>query len=327
MRWFRSRENLPLMATVGVFVVLYMLAGWKFPGFFSTRVPLNLLSDNAFLGVVAIGLTFVILSGGIDLSVGSMVGLSGILLADLVAHHGWHPLAAMAATLALGALVGTIHGVLVAKFSIAPFLATLGGLFFCRGLALWISQESIDIQHPFFKSLALFSIVLPGGASITAGTIMFLVVLFIAAWAGRNTVFGRTIYAIGGSKSSAVLMGLEVDKTIIFGYALSGICSALGGLLYAVYTSSGNAVAGTGMELDAIAAVVIGGTLLSGGYGSVAGSFIGVMILGIIQTAISYQGDLSSWWTKIAIGVLLLVFMLMQRGLVRLSSKSAHASG
>lgn len=122
-------------------------------------------------------------------------------------------------------------------------------------------------------------------------------------------------------------MGLEVDKTLLSVYALSGFCSALGGVLYSIYTSSGNAVAGTGMELDAIAAVVIGGTLLSGGYGSVFGSFVGVLILGIIQTGISYQGTLSSWWTRIAIGILLLVFMLLQRGLVRLSGASQNSSG
>ena len=324
MKWLRSRENLPLLATIGVFLVLYLTAGWKFHGFFSTRVPLNLLSDNAFLGVVAVGLTFVILSGGIDLSVGAMVGLSGILLAHLVTREHWHPILAMLATLALGVLIGSVHGLLIAKFGIAPFLATLGGLFFCRGLGLWISQESIDIEHPFFKKLALFSIVLPGAASITVGTIVLVAVVILGAWIGRNTLFGRTIYAIGGSKVSATLMGLQVDKTLIRAYALSGFCSALGGLLYAIYTSSGNAVAGTGMELDAIAAVVIGGTLLSGGYGSVVGSFIGTLILGIIQTAISYQGTLSSWWTKIAIGALLLIFMLMQRALVRISSKSTR---
>ena len=321
MRWFRSRENLPLITTVGVFILLYLLAGWKFHGFFSTRVPLNLLSDNAFLGVVAVGLTFVILSGGIDLSVGSMVGLSGILLAHLIAHLHWHPIPAMAAVLAVGIIVGTLHGFLIARFGIAPFLATLGGLFFCRGAALWISQESIDVNHPFFKKLALFSILLPGAASVTVGTIVLLAAVGLGVWVGKHTLFGRTVLAIGGNKTSAGLMGLEVDKTLIRAYAASGFCSAVGGILYAIYTSSGNAVSGTGMELDAIAAVVIGGTLLSGGYGSVFGSFIGTLILGVIQTAISYQGTLSSWWTKIAIGALLLIFMLPQRGLVRLTSR------
>ncbi len=327
MKRFLSKENLPVMATVLVCVLLYLGAGLKFPGFFSTRVPMNLLSDNAFLGVVAVGLTFVILSGGIDLSVGSLVGLSGILIAHLTTHAGWHPALAIGATLLVGITVGWVQGVLIAKFEIAPFLATLGGLFFCRGVALWISQESITIEHPFFKQLALFTIPVSGGASVTVGTLAFLVVVTIAIWMGRHTLFGRTVYAIGGNKASAKLMGLEVDKTLLSVYALSGFCSALGGVLYSIYTSSGNAVAGTGMELDAIAAVVIGGTLLSGGYGSVFGSFVGVLILGIIQTGISYQGTLSSWWTRIAIGILLLVFMLLQRGLVRLSGASKNSSG
>jgi len=322
VRWFKSRDNLPLISTIGVFVALYLVAAWKFEGFRQVQVAFNLLADNAFLGVTAVGLTFVILSGGIDLSVGSMVGLAGILLSHLIVQLHWHPAAAAVVVLAVGLAIGLAQGWLIAKFDIAPFLVTLGGLFFCRGVALWISEESVDIQHPFFKRIVDFSIDLHGQPIIRAGTLVFIAAVILGAWAGKNTLFGRTIYAIGGSKSSAILMGLRVDRTLIKAYALSGFCSALGGLLFAIYTGSGNATAGTGMELDAIAAVVIGGTLLSGGYGSVLGSFVGTLILGVIQTAIVFW-NINSWWTKIAVGGLLLVFMLLQRGLVKLSTKSS----
>jgi simple sugar transport system permease protein len=186
-------------------------------------------------------------------------------------------------------------------------------LFFCRGFSLWISRESMQIDHPAFSALSQFSIKLPAKASLPVSALVWLVILAFGAYLARQTRFGRTTYAIGGNEASARLMGLSVSKTKVLIYTFSGFCAALGGLVFALYTGSGNAVSGTGLELDAIAAVVIGGTLLSGGYGSILGSFIGVMILGVIQTAISFDGTLSSWWTKIFIGALLLVFILLQK--------------
>ncbi len=317
------KARLPLIATSVVCILLYLIAGWQFAGFFSVRVAFNLLSDNAFLGVIAVGLTFVILTGGIDLSIGAMVGCSGIVLATLIQSKGWHPLFAIIAVLLMGILLGIGHGILVSKFEIAPFLATLAGLFLCRGVGLWVSQESVQIDHRAFASLAEFSIKLPGGATLPLVSLVLLFVLAAGIFIAKQTPFGRTIYAIGGNRPSALLMGLPVAKTLIAVYALSGFCAALGGIVFSIYTSSGNAIAGTGMELDAIAAVVIGGTLLSGGYGSVFGTFLGVLILGMIQTAITFQGTLSSWWTKIFIGVLLLVFMLLQKGIERTALRKA----
>ena len=148
---------------------------------------------------------------------------------------------------------------------------------------------------------------------IPSTALVFLITLAMAVGLAHFTRFGRNIYAIGGNEQSAILMGLPVARTRIGVYALSGFCSALAGVVYTLYTSSGNPTAATGLELDAIAAVVIGGTLLSGGVGYVAGTLIGVLIFGIIQTAITFQGTLSSWWTKIAVGVLLLFFILSQR--------------
>jgi galactofuranose transport system permease protein len=307
------RSQVATWSPAVVFVVLYLVFGFMFKGFLEPRVGFNIIKDNAFLGVTAIGLTFVILTGGIDLSVGSVVGFSGIFLASLIANQHMHPALAILVVLLAGTLIGAVQGLLIAKFDIAPFLVTLGGLFFARGLALTISTESIQIQHPWFKEIGLFSFKLFSGATLSAGSIVFIVLAIVTALILKFTFFGRTVYAIGGSQDSAKLMGLPVPRTIISVYAVSGLMAAVGGVLFSLYTLSGNAVAATGLELDAIAAAVIGGTLLTGGYGSIAGTVIGVMILGTVQTAITFQGTLSSWWTKIFIGTLLLAFILLQK--------------
>ena len=289
------------------------MACHKYEGFGTPRVFMNFLTDNAFLGVAAVGITFVILSGGIDLSVGAVIGCVSIMLAVLVSKHHVHPLLAIAIVLAFGAVLGTVHGCLIHYFSIPPFLATLAGLFFCRGLALLISQESIQIAHPFFQRLSSLSFPADGKVTLSFVALVFLIVLFIGICVSIYTRFGRNVYAVGGSEQSALLMGIPVAVTKVGIYTVSGFCCALAGVVFSIYTTSGNATACVGLELDAIAATVVGGTLLSGGYGYVAGTFLGVLIFGIIQTGISFQGTLSSWWTKIAIGVLLLIFILLQR--------------
>ncbi|RYG27085.1 sugar ABC transporter permease YjfF [bacterium] len=319
------RERLPIFVTALVLVLLTLAAGRQFDNFITLRVLMNLLADNAFLGVVAVGLTFVILTGGIDLSVGSLVGLSSIAAASLVHSAHLHPLLALTLPLLLGVALGGFQGFLIARYGLPPFLVTLAGLFLCRGLALRISGQSLQIDHPFFKALTGWSVSLPGKASLGAPTVIFLLVLVVAIWAARQTRYGRAVYAIGGNAPSARLMGLPVTRTIVLTYVLSGFCAALGGAVFTLYTSSGNAVSGTGLELDAIAAVVIGGTLLSGGYGSVFGTLLGILILGVVQTAITFQGTLSSWWSRIVVGVLLLIFMLVQKAVEAAARKAAKA--
>jgi len=249
----------------------------------------------------------VILAGGIDLSAGAMVGFTSILIARLTEQQV-HPLLAMAAALAIGTGFGACMGALIRFAALPPFLVTLAGMFFARGLGFMVSLETITIKHRLYGAISDFS---PQSVPVTA--VLFLVALIAAVYVAHHTTFGRAVYAIGGNEQSALLMGLPVGRTKVQVYALSGFCSALAGVTYTFYTSSGNATAGTMLELDAIAAVVIGGTLLSGGVGYVFGTLIGVLILGVIQTIITFEGTLSSWWTKIAIGLLLLGFILLQR--------------
>jgi galactofuranose transport system permease protein len=306
-------RRLPLVATLLVCVLLYLAASLSFQGFFSPGVFLNFFNDQSFLGIAAMGTTFVILSGGIDLSVGSVLGLSGITLAALIENGHVHPYLAMAIVLAGGTLFGAAMGALIHFFELAPFMVTLGGLFMARGAALLVSSESIDIDHPVYDMLSSIYVPLPGGQHLPLTAAVFLGMALVLIFISLQTPFGRNVYALGGNENSALLMGLPVGRTKISIYALGGFCSALGGVVHTLYTSSGNALDGTGMELDAIAAVVVGGTLLSGGTGLVAGTPLGVLTFGIIQTAITFQGKLNSWWTKIAIGALLLGFVVIQR--------------
>jgi simple sugar transport system permease protein len=215
--------------------------------------------------------------------------------------------------LAVGAFGGFLMGCMIQYFRVQPFIATLAGLFLFRGLSLMLSKESIPINDKTVAAIAQFHIVLPGDAFLSVGATVALVVVAVAAVVLHATRFGRRVYAIGGNEQSALLMGLAVARTKIAVYTLSGFCSALAGLVFVLYIQSGDPRAAIGMELDAIAAVVIGGTLLTGGAGYVVGSLFGVLVIGLIKTIISDEGTLSSWWIKICTGALLLLFIALQR--------------
>jgi simple sugar transport system permease protein len=306
------KRLLPLTVTIALFVAMAAFGAVRYEGFLSLQVFLNLIIDNAFLCVVAVGMTFVILSGGIDLSVGAVIAFTTILSATLL-DLGWNPYVTMAVVLAAGAAFGALQGFLIQRFGLAPFLVTLAGMFLARGCCYLISTESIPIDDATYAAIAQARIPVGGGGSLTIGGLIALVVVGVAMRIAHSTEFGRTVYAIGGGESSARLMGLSVDRTKIAVYLLSGLCAALGGIVMTFYMLSGYSLHAVGLELDAIAAVVIGGTLLAGGVGYVAGTLFGVLILGIIQTLIAFDGSLSSWWTRIVVGALLLLFCLLQR--------------
>lgn len=312
-RWRLQRKYLPLLVTITLFLALGLLGSVLYTGFFSAQVFLNLLIDNAFLCIVAVGMTFVIVSGGIDLSVGALVALTTMVSAALVQRYQWSPAAVIPLVLAMGAAFGAIMGLLIERFRLQPFLVTLAGMFLARGLCYLISIDSISIADPWYSAVSQTRLPVWADASLSVGAVIALVMVALGTFVAHFTQFGRTVYAIGGNEHSAMLMGLPVRSTLVGVYAFSGFCSALGGVVFTFYMLSGYGLHAVGMELDAIAAVVIGGTLLSGGVGYVFGSLLGVLMLGIIQTLIMFDGTLSSWWTRIAIGALLLVFCLLQR--------------
>jgi ribose/xylose/arabinose/galactoside ABC-type transport system permease subunit len=311
-----SARVLPVLATFVLFVAMFAVGSIRYDNFFSLQVLLNLFIDNAYLIVLAVGMTFVIITGGIDLSVGSVVALSGVLAAKLLS-DGWGPVSVIVLVLLMGLALGLAMGAIIHYLELQPFVVTLAGLFLARGLCYVISVESIPIRDPLFTALAQGTVPLPGDAYVSPSVVVAVLVVAAGAYLLHSTRFGRTVYAIGGNQHSAVLMGLRVGRTKVAVYAISGLCSAISGLLFAFYSLSGYSLSAVGTELDAIAATVIGGTLLSGGVGLIIGSLLGVLVLGLIQTFISFEGTLSSWWTRIVIGALLLVFVVLQRFLVR----------
>lgn len=324
MKLSLNQKNIPLLTTFLVFFLIYAVGAALYSGFLSPRVFLNLFIDNAFVGIIAVGMTFVIISGGIDLSVGSLVAFTGVLSANLLSRYDMNPYAVILICLACGALLGFVMGSLIHFLKLPPFLVTLVGMFLARGLSFLISLDSVPIRNEVFLDISRLSIKFGKGMKLPSFAIAFIIVVILGVYLLHYTRFGRNVYAIGGNEQSAVLMGLPVGRTKVLIYTFNSTVCALGGLAYSLYTLAGYPLAGTGLELDVIAAVVIGGTLLTGGVGFVEGTLVGVLILGLIQTIITFQGNLSTWWTKIFIGVLISLFILLQRYLStrNLESKS-----
>jgi galactofuranose transport system permease protein len=309
-----NQNNISVIATIILFIILFMAGSLLFTGFCSVQVFLNLFIDNAYLIIIATGEALVIITGGIDLSVGAMVAFISMISADLLS-KGFNPVLVIILVLIIGTIFGMVQGVLIQRFKLHPWIVTLAGMFFARGFCYLISIQSIVITNKLFSALSLYRINLIGG-SITISVVVALITVAVLMYVAKYTRFGRNIYALGGGEQSAVLMGLPVAKTKILVYTLCGFCSSLGGLLFTIYTLSGYALHCNGMEMDAIAACVIGGILLTGGFGYVIGPLFGVLSAGVIQTLIMFQGTLISWWTRIAVGFLLFIFIVLQRFIV-----------
>lgn len=317
-------KYVPILITVALLIMLCIFGGVKYTGFFTLQTFLNLLIDNAFLIVTSVGVTFVLITGGIDISVGAVISLVCMLSADLLQNKGWSAVAVIPLMLLFGCAFGTIMGVLITKFKMQPFIVTLAGMFMARGLCYVISIDTIIIDNPFYVAVSQARIKI-GSGFISWNVIIAFLVLIAAFFTLHYTKFGRTIYAIGGNEQSARLMGLPVDRTKILVYTLSGFCSALAGVVFSFYMLSGYGLHCQGLEMDAIASAVIGGTMLTGGVGYVIGTLFGVLTQGAIQTIIMFQGTLSSWWTKIAVASLLCLFILIQRFFVMLKDKKLQS--
>lgn len=314
-----------LLITIVLFAVMYIvgLIIFKDKGFGKTQVFLNLFISNAGLIVIATSMTMVLITGGIDISVGSMVAMTCMLLAWGMENKGLGAAPAILLVLLVGLAFGLVQGFLVSYLKIQPFIVTLAGMFFARGMTAIISTEMISIKNEVFLKWAQAKIYLPfGGYTNKKGVLIYpyiypsvviaLLVLVVIFLMLKFTKFGRSIYAIGGNEQSALLMGLNVKRTKLEVYVLDGFLAALGGILFCLNTCSGFVEQAKGFEMEAIASAVIGGTLLTGGVGNVIGSLFGVLIKGTIETFITFQGTLSSWWTKITIAALLAFFIILQ---------------
>jgi ribose/xylose/arabinose/galactoside ABC-type transport system permease subunit len=316
IRRARGRYLSPLASLV-LFAVLFVAVIARYDFASPAQVFLNLLVDNAYLIVLAVGMTFVILTGGIDLSVGAVVALSTVILATTL-QAGWPMPMAVAVVLMAGPTLGLMMGLVIEYFDVQPFIATLAGMFLARGLCYVLSVDSLPIRDPALRAFGLNYVYLYDDKFIRWTVVVALVAVAVGAYVLHKTRFGRTVYAVGGNRQSAQLMGLDAARANVSVYAISGLCAAVAGLLLAVQKLSGYSLNGIGLELDAIAAAVIGGVLLSGGVGFVLGSVIGVLVLGTIQTFVT-AANLDSYWTRIMTGALLLVFVLVQRLVVRKS--------
>jgi len=310
-----------LMITILLFVIMYAAGMIIFndKGFAKPQMFLNLFISNAGLLVIAMGQTIVMITGGIDISVGSVTALVCMVAANQMENNGASAYTAVLLALVIGLAYGVIQGFLISYLDIQPFIVTLAGMFFGRGLTAIVSTDMISIKNEVFLNWANFKINMPFGtvskkgvfqpAYIYPTVVIALIILVIVIIIMKYTKFGRKLYAIGGNQQSALMMGINVRKTKLFAYILNGLLAGIGGFLFCLNSCAGFVEQAKGLEMDAISSAVIGGTLLSGGVGTPFGTLFGVLIKGSISSLITTQGTLSSWWVRIVLSALLCFFV------------------
>ncbi|MCM2423185.1 ABC transporter permease [Streptomyces sp. RKAG293] len=305
----RAAELLQRQGVLAVLLLVVLVSSFVFPSFASLDNARGVTVQASFLSIVALGMTLVIISGGIDLSVGSVFALGGVLAAWA---SQWGVLPALLVPLAVCGAIGAVNGLLVARAGMAPFIVTLASLLGARGLLLALTHEGAT-TYLVPRGSAFAEL---GGGSLGGFGYPVFIALALFAAGGlvlQRTSFGQTLFAVGGSSDAATLMGLPVARTKVLVYVLSGLLAGLAGALNAARLSSGVTIIGVGMELDAIAAVVIGGTLLVGGAGSVSGTLWGVLLLAVIQNLINQIGSLNSSYQSVVSGGFLILVVVAQR--------------
>ncbi|MBD5491467.1 MAG: sugar ABC transporter permease YjfF [Lachnospiraceae bacterium] len=335
-----SGNNILLLITVALFVVMYG-AGcivYANKGFTHLQTFLNILINNAGLICITAGMTCVMLTGGIDISVGSVVAMDCMFLAVGMEKWGMKSPVLMLLVLLIGIVFGVVQGYCIAYLEIQPFIVTMAGMFFARGMTAVICTDQVSIvSDELFVKLSNMKLNIPFNIGAYANkkgvlqipyvritvVIALLVVLLIFLML-KYTKFGRSIYAVGGNSQSATLMGLNVRKTKMKTYVLASFLASIGGICYCLNTMCGTTTQAAGLEMDAISSAVIGGTLLTGGVGNVGGSLVGVLINGTISTLVKSHGKLVSSWANIVTAILLCFFIVLQAILSRVKeSKKA----
>jgi simple sugar transport system permease protein len=314
-----------LTITICMFVVMYILAiiflGDK--GFARPQTFFNLFNEYAALIVLSCGLSIVMISGGIDISVGGVTALICMTCVVDMETHGGSFLRTVLIGLAIGLAFGVVQGFLVAYLKIQPFIVTLAGMFFARGATALVNLDQVQAKNEAFTAVSKVRILIPGVGSTTKkgvfipayieiGVIVALVVVLLLFLMLKYTKFGRSLYAIGGNQTSALMLGINVTRTKFFAYVLTGFLAGIGGVLYLLHTGSGSVVQASGLEMDAIASSIIGGTLLTGGVGNIIGTLFGVLTRGTIYTIVTAIGSQGPWWTGITISGLLCFFIVLQ---------------
>lgn len=289
------------------FLILFVAASVRYEQFLSFLNISNILRQVSMVGLVAVGMTFVILTGGIDLSVGSILALSGVLAANL-SSKGMLP--AIIIPVIVAAFLGMVNGLVITKMKIVPFIATLAMMMGARGIA-YISTGEISVRVDKLSS-GFTNLARGFFLGIPIPAIIFVAVVLLATFVAHYTTLGRHIFAVGGNEEASKMMGLNANKIKIAAYTISGALAGLAGVILTSRLGAGQPVAGEGWEMTAIASAVIGGTLLSGGVGKFSGTFIGVLIIGMITNIFNMQGNINTWWQNVLMGALLLVVIVVQ---------------
>lgn len=320
-----SNTALLLTITICTFVVMYILAMavWG-GGFLNPQQFFNIFNNNAYLIIIACGLTIVMISGGIDISVGGQVALITMTTVCFLENRGGSVFGALVIALAIGLAFGAVQGFLISYLKIQPFIVTLAGMFFAKGMTTIVSVNPVTVKaNEFFLKLKEFTINIPGigqhtrsgmfiNSYLEIGAVVAILAVVILWAALKWTRIGRNFYAIGGNSESALMLGINVQRTRFLAYLICGLLAGIAGFVYLLHTGAGNASNADGAEMEAIASSIIGGTLLTGGVGSLIGTLFGVMSLKTITTIVITSGLTQPWWQKITTGLMLCFFILLQ---------------
>lgn len=334
--WFAgtSDTNLLLTITIVVFVLMYSSAIiFQGEGFLKPQTFLNILNQNSPLIITAIGLSIVMINGGIDISVGGVVALVSMSCAVYLDYHNGSVIGAIAIALGIGLAFGLVQGFLVAYLGIQPFIVTLAGMFFARGMTTIVHTKSFNVKNKEFKNLAETRIIIPGlgstnskgryiDAKIEIGVIVALVLVIFFFMLLRWSKLGRSFYAVGGNSQSALMLGINVKRTKFLSHVICGVLAGIAGFVYFMHVGSGSASHASGMEMNAIASSIIGGTMLTGGVGNPIGTFFGVLSLATIQNIVASAGLDEAWWTGITIAAMLCLFLIVQSVLIAMKKKA-----
>ncbi|MDE6636049.1 MAG: sugar ABC transporter permease YjfF, partial [Lachnospiraceae bacterium] len=319
-----SDTNLLLTITIIVFFVMYIGAiVFQGSGFLKPQTFFNILNQNATLIIVSCGMSIVMIAGGIDISVGGMVALECMCCAVYLDFMDGNVFVSVLISLAIGLAFGLTQGFLVAYLDIQPFIVTLAGMFFARGMTTVVYKEPFNVAHEGFKKLKETRILIPNmgsytkkGAYIDAyielGVVVALIIVIVMFCVLRWTKLGRSFYAVGGNSQSAIMLGINVRRTKFITHLISGVLAGIGGYVFFLYTGAASPSHATGMEMNAIAASIIGGTMLTGGVGNIIGTFFGVLSLSTIQNIVVSAGLGDAWWTNITIASMLCIFLVLQ---------------
>ena len=315
--------NLLLMITVVVFVVMYLGAMlFLKKGFLKPQTFFNILIANAALIITSCGMSIVMITGGIDISVGGVVALVSMSCAVYLDYQGGNVFTSLLLALGIGLLFGAVQGYLVAYLDIQPFIVSLAGMFFARGMTTIVHTAPFNVANEGFVALKGTRINVPGlgtvnklgkyvNAYVEIGVVVALLIVLILFFVLRYTKLGRSFYAVGGNRQSALMLGINVKQTRFLSH-LCGLLAGIGGYVYFLHVGSGSASHASGMEMNAIASSIIGGTLLTGGVGNIFGTFVGVLSLSTIQNIVSSIGLDQAWWTGITVAAMLCVFLIIQ---------------